>query len=274
MNNLNIKIKALTPIWTGDADRKCNDLKESGIIGSLRWWYEALIRGLDGNACDPTDESSRCKLDQKKFHEDINSGKSDLEALNEQNICPACQLFGCTGWARKFRLEVEKLTNDEIEINLRFIELREMKDVEWALLNKTIKIISDYGAIGAKIADSNYGVIQIKQNHLAPFELKKEELSKYLKKKNNGVNNPNLSRFIFTNQNLDYDMIKQIKKEIPSLKGSRNKGKRYFYKTYQNGLNRFFAYGENYEEYKKLKNLLTNKTINFVEGTKLLEELK
>jgi len=111
MEEFTVKLNALTPIWTGDADRKCNDLKESGIIGSLRWWYEVLLRGLGFNACDPTNESLRCKLDQKKFYEAINSGKSVLDALNDQNICQACQLFGCSGWARKFRLEINHFDN-------------------------------------------------------------------------------------------------------------------------------------------------------------------
>ena len=46
MNKYTVKIKALTPIWTGDADGKNTTLRETGIIGSIRWWHEALIRGL------------------------------------------------------------------------------------------------------------------------------------------------------------------------------------------------------------------------------------
>ena len=60
-------------------------------------------------------------------------------------------------------MEVEK-KNDNETIDLRFIEMREMKNIEWALLNKTIKIISDYGAIGGKIAEAEYGIIKIEQN--------------------------------------------------------------------------------------------------------------
>ena len=83
MEEFKVKIKALTPIWTGGVERKCDRLHETGIIGSLRWWYEAIVRGLGGYACDPTD--TKCE------------GK---------NHCEACELFGCTGWARKFRLHV------------------------------------------------------------------------------------------------------------------------------------------------------------------------
>lgn len=60
-----VKIRPLTPIWTGDADRQNTTLRETGIIGSLRWWYEALIRGLGGTACDPTSDH-RCQLSGKE----------------------------------------------------------------------------------------------------------------------------------------------------------------------------------------------------------------
>lgn len=61
MREYTVKIKPLTPLWTGDAERKSGTLRETGIIGSLRWWYEALIRGLGGTACDPTVKESNTK---------------------------------------------------------------------------------------------------------------------------------------------------------------------------------------------------------------------
>ncbi|MCD6486086.1 MAG: type III-B CRISPR module RAMP protein Cmr1, partial [Syntrophobacterales bacterium] len=70
------------------------------------WWYEAIVRGLDGYACDPTDENSRYKLDQDKFKRAVKSGKSVQEALNER-VCPVCQLFGCGGWKRRFQFRIE-----------------------------------------------------------------------------------------------------------------------------------------------------------------------
>lgn len=106
-----MQIKTLTPLWTGNVDGKCKTIKETGIIGSLRWWYEALVRGLGGYACDPTSDK-RCELNYKKFDNSIKNGRSIQESLDEQ-ICPVCQLFGCTGWKRRFKLELnsEKLLN-------------------------------------------------------------------------------------------------------------------------------------------------------------------
>lgn len=84
-------IKTLTPIWTGGIDRDSSEIRETGILGSLRWWYEGIIRGLGGYACDPTDKPP-CK-----------AGK------NEEKICAVCELFGCTGQSRKYRLNIKNI---------------------------------------------------------------------------------------------------------------------------------------------------------------------
>lgn len=91
MEPIKIKIKTLTPIWTGGANGTCDRIHETGILGSLRWWYEAIVRGLGGYACDPAAET-RCNYDPQK---------------GEKSICAACHLFGCTGWARLFRFQWE-----------------------------------------------------------------------------------------------------------------------------------------------------------------------
>jgi len=229
MKEFTVNLKPLTPLWTGDANRECNDLKESGIIGSLRWWYEALLRGLGFNACDPTNESSRCKLDQKKFYEAINSGKSVLEALNEQNICPACQLFGCSGWARKFRLEINheveslmtlKINNKIVglmpkeDITFKFIELKDITEEEYFLLNKTLEIIDIYGALGARISQG-YGVIKITKNDLPnnfANKLSNHDISSIPKTSSVDNNDlPNIKNFHF------YKFVIEFNEKITSL---------------------------------------------------------
>ncbi len=89
---LEIRLRTLTPLWTGGVDQAADRLHETGLIGSLRWWYEALVRGLGGYACDPTDDKSKCKEYDPK--------------LGQASVCAACYLFGTTGWARLFRLRV------------------------------------------------------------------------------------------------------------------------------------------------------------------------
>jgi CRISPR-associated protein Cmr1 len=93
MEPLIIQLETLTPLWTGGVDGQCDRLHETGLIGSLRWWYEALVRGLGGQACDPTAHS--CIYDEKKPH---------------NGLCDACQVFGATGWRRQFRLLIEDTT--------------------------------------------------------------------------------------------------------------------------------------------------------------------
>lgn len=79
-------------------------LHETGIIGSLRWWYEVIVRGLGGEACDPTQHP--CVLDSATYQQ---SGAETLGLkLHEAGLCDACQVFGATGWKRRFRLSVEQ----------------------------------------------------------------------------------------------------------------------------------------------------------------------
>jgi CRISPR-associated protein Cmr1 len=84
MKTLEISVQPLTPILTGGANRTTDRLHETGIIGSLRWWYEAIVRGLGGSACDPTKH----------------------ECSYEGGLCDVCQVFGATGWKRGFDLRI------------------------------------------------------------------------------------------------------------------------------------------------------------------------
>jgi CRISPR-associated protein Cmr1 len=99
--NGNAVFQPLTPLWTGDVDRNSAIARETSIIGNLRWWYEALIRGYGGKACSPveTEGEGACRYDLEK---------------GEKSICPACRLFGCTGWARRFRLTVLGLKEEPL----------------------------------------------------------------------------------------------------------------------------------------------------------------
>jgi CRISPR-associated protein Cmr1 len=140
------QLRALTDLWTGSVtlEEKNGQIKEktgpdrlitTGLLGSIRWWFEVLVRGLGGNACDPTD--TKCE---------------------GRDHCVVCELFGCTGWARKFRFEVldanGNTKKDQIkrnqDFNLRFTPLRPIRVEEWTLLDATLRLIADYGAIGGK----------------------------------------------------------------------------------------------------------------------------
>jgi CRISPR-associated protein Cmr1 len=80
---MKIVIKTLTPIITDGVERITDRLRETGIIGSLCWWYENIVCGLGGYACDPT---KRCSYNE--------------------GLCDVCQLFGAIGWRRRFDLRI------------------------------------------------------------------------------------------------------------------------------------------------------------------------
>lgn len=154
---MEFRLKTLTPIWTGGVRKDNSALHLTSIRGSIRWWYEVLIRGLGYYACDPT--ANGCKLnisneDKKK----IGEGKISLADYIKGEICPACYFFGCTGWSGKFAIRLtESKTNF---FNLYFIEKNKFEKEEISLLKMTLKLIVDFGAIGGrttfKPSEENY----------------------------------------------------------------------------------------------------------------------
>lgn len=104
-NSLEIKLRTLTPIWTGGVDGRVDRIHETGIIGSLRWWYEAIVRGLGGQACNPTQNS--CSFNKDAY--EMSNATDERQRLRDAGLCDVCQLFGATGWRRRFRITV----NDE-----------------------------------------------------------------------------------------------------------------------------------------------------------------
>jgi CRISPR-associated protein Cmr1 len=181
---MDIKFIAQTPIWTGDANGKADRLITTGLLGSIRWWFEVLVRGLDGSACDPT--NTKCE---------------------GRDHCVVCELFGCTGWARKFRLDVldedgniQRAQIKEGSFQFRFTPLRPIRDEEWALLEATLQLIANYGAIGGKtsLLPTNkkrssyvdYGIIQSIDNESFQNQTNLDQVKMYTctKKWRNNIN--------------------------------------------------------------------------------------
>lgn len=195
---LTIKLKTLTPIWTGNAFGKCDEIKESSILGCLRWWYEAINRGLGRKVCNPTSDKdealTKCTFNGKEFTNSILKGKTIEEALDDQNICPVCRLFGCNDWSGKIQLIIQDKAGQDIKpaliaarknmmkngkpfirkaegkmfnknnfLELQFYPLKHVTDEEWKLLDLTLKIISKWTALGARTAQGN-GVVSIKDS--------------------------------------------------------------------------------------------------------------
>ncbi len=160
-------------------------IHETGIIGSLRWWYEAIMRGLGGYACDPTEHT--CTFDAEKYRE--STAQDERQRLRDAGLCDACQVFGATGWRRRFRLEIRALEG-EIDITdgmfpsgrihphgrnsyrtggwlLRGgyhgkLELKFIGDpqVLWCEILPILLFMEKWGALGAKTS-LGYGVFEI-----------------------------------------------------------------------------------------------------------------
>ncbi len=120
MSEVSFSLKALTPLWTGGVDQTCDRLHETGLIGSLRWWYEALLRSMPKSyVCDPTSEDpgARCYFDTRAYEKAIKKGLSSADAISKglKTVCPACFLFGTTGWARLFQLRAVVIPTTKLE---------------------------------------------------------------------------------------------------------------------------------------------------------------
>ncbi len=100
---MDLTIKTLTPLWTGGVDGKIDRIHETGILGSLRWWYEILVRGLGGQACDPISEN-RCAFDVEEYKKSQATDKR--QRLRDAGLCDVCQVFGATGWRRRFLIAI------------------------------------------------------------------------------------------------------------------------------------------------------------------------
>jgi len=170
-----LKIKAVSDIWTGGINiGENNDFRNSGIIGSIRWWYEITVRALGGYACSPLIEEGSCPD-------------------SEGNRCPVCELFGCTGWSRKFKLRLENIDGTLVQeslkegckYNFRFIFTKTADPQEiWLLTNMMKKIVGPLGSIGGKMpnkpSEGTYSIIagianKQNRNHHKDFGLIKVE---------------------------------------------------------------------------------------------------
>ncbi len=183
---LTARLKTVAPVWTGGVDRESSQARETGLAGSLRWWYEALVRGLGGYACDPTAVDDRCFFNEAAFQAtgEVEDGLRD--------VCPACRLFGCTGWSSKFnfrladaqgRMPVE-LGREGVTFQMRFVEVKPLAEEERWLLSRVLHLIDRYGSLGGRTTlkppeQPDYGVVEVRENIPAP-ELSREEVARRL----------------------------------------------------------------------------------------------
>ncbi|WP_457753980.1 type III-B CRISPR module RAMP protein Cmr1 [Thermococcus sp.] len=206
---MEISLKTLTPLWSGNAKRECIKLREVSILGSLRWWFEVIVRGVNGHACDSTSEN-KCEY------------KGNIE-----KICHVCQLFGTTGWAKRFRIDIDGkfwepysgklvimgqqrswhyepgLISDSISIKLQpifplFIDPGDSnKEILDSIMGVLLRFISNWGMVGGKTA-IGYGVVKAETNiRNSDFEIFKSFLDVKKNSRANASGAPRLDEMFF-----------------------------------------------------------------------------
>jgi CRISPR-associated protein Cmr1 len=172
---MEVKIKTLTPLWTGGVETgKCDRIHETGILGSLRWWMEVLVRGVGGNACDPTEQKCSAK----------------------NGLCEVCKIFGAEGQKRRFRLEIQETQVTDASVqhpmkaNRAYTDSKgKQKTPTWYFQNSPksgffavqlqslspnfkpevirglLQFIADWSALGAR-PQMGFGVIQIEESRI------------------------------------------------------------------------------------------------------------
>lgn len=217
MNESSIQLKFITPVWTGNIDSITDFIQSTGIIGSLRWWMETILRGMGYYVCDPVSDD-RCP---KKINNDL-------------TYCSACLILGATGKRRLFRIEINDKDVRKVfeggtinikpsgrnrgwflgsgltgNVELRIIPLDRRAEINLFLL--PLLIAAKWAAIGAK-TQLGYGVVELSNASVLSklaSECFKNSLNEIIKKelvrcetdkdKNNSSNTelPNLKDMFF-----------------------------------------------------------------------------
>jgi len=122
---ITIPLRTLTPLWTGGATTgKVDRLRETGILGSMRWWFEVLVRGVGGCVSDPVG-GDKGGLDLKLYNALSPEEKQDRLKLREAGLCDVSYIFGATNWKRRFRLEI---VDDSTQHDRNVLSLIELKN--------------------------------------------------------------------------------------------------------------------------------------------------
>ena len=217
--------QALTPLWTGNVHGYCADqLLESAVLGSMRWWLEAWARGAGWNVPDPIE--SRVIYSSKAPH--------DLDIVS--------RVFGATDWRRRFRLVTSGGTLSDIPAQIEAYTGNERKRdglsswyyktapdgkaraltgnftirieqcCPWnadydatslELLHDLLTFMADYGCLGAK-PQMGLGVFRILSNNVAAVGPTNKALITWLSSRrrpkpspSSDPNLPDLRRFRF-----------------------------------------------------------------------------
>lgn len=192
-----IQLQTLTPLWTGGVEGKVDRVHETGILGSLRWWFEVLVRGVGGVVKDPTSDTAeeRPSFDSDKFQK--SKAEDARQRLLDAGLCDVSCIFGATGWRRRFQVRVL----EQHSVDARWPERIRAEGWKWKdsegnervptwffphppfsgsfrlgvkslspelnpeVIAGVVQLLADYSAIGAR-PQMGFGVVQIDGDRL------------------------------------------------------------------------------------------------------------
>ncbi|MCX7609755.1 MAG: type III-B CRISPR module RAMP protein Cmr1, partial [Anaerolineales bacterium] len=162
---------------------KVDRIHETGILGSLRWWFEVLVRGLGGKACDLSKGS--CGFDEAKYRK--SGAEDERQRLRDAGLCDVCQVFGATGWRRRFQVRVVDETQPDESVQSTIQVKKDSHTSTWYfpqnlddkprsgnftlhiqsldrafspdIIAGLIQFIADWAALGAR-AQMGFGVVE------------------------------------------------------------------------------------------------------------------
>ncbi len=246
---IEVTFETITPLWTGDAWSKSEEIKPSAIMGSLRFWFETIMyfAGILEKK-DFNSQSGRFEkeVDRKKLKEFIQEHGNNLNGIikyliNKQQIPISSVIFGTTNWKSLIEIKEIKPIEDycfgnrlnlpsRICINKRTYEIKENDDCpkrsnnDWSVFFFLKPYF--YGKfkvtflVEKQIIDSifyplltfmdKYGFWGGKWN-IGYGRLKVENI-------NNNKNEFNLKTFGFEKENLKIDNILQVVNDFDRLK--------------------------------------------------------
>jgi len=202
-------------------------------MGSLRWWTEVVLRGMDEFVCDPTEDDSRCPK--------IKVADSKISCY-----CVSCLIFGATGLRRSFKSSINggegvfegrpivikpkerhrgwylgSGLKGSLELNL--IPLDNRFDENLVLV--PLAIASNWGGIGAK-TQHGYGVMEFEEPSEINFKsfedalnrIKESRSSKNIKlRKENTGSLPNMQETFFAK--VQFEANRDWWKNVDGIKG-------------------------------------------------------
>lgn len=104
MEQVGVRFRTITPLWTGDAWMRNENIKPQSFLGSMRYWFDVfcLAAGLKTAAYDGE------SVNMKEFHERAmsfieshpNAGMFEvsMKTLAEMGLSLSSIVFGCEGW--------------------------------------------------------------------------------------------------------------------------------------------------------------------------------